>query len=60
MLFLRNNLKSTLKNKRIYSNNCNLDIETKKKIQIIFAMTPSLYILSVGNVVLTIISLFKN
>ncbi len=59
MFFLRNNLKSTLKNKRVFSN-CNLDIDTKKKIQIMFAMTPSLYILSLCNVVLTIVSIFKN
>ncbi len=63
MFFLRNNLKSTLKNKRVFSNcnnSCNLDIDTKKKIQIMFAMTPSLYILSICNVVVTIVSLFNN
>lgn len=64
MFFLRNKamMNTMLKNKRVFSNcnnNCNLDIETKKKIQIMFAVTPSLYILSVCNVVLTIISIFK-
>ncbi len=64
MFFLRNKvmMNTMLKNKRVFSNcnnNCNLDIETIKKIQIMFAVTPSLYILSVCNVVLTIISIFK-
>ena len=63
MFFLRNKvIMPMLKNKRVFSNcnnNCNLDIETIKKIQIMFAVTPSLYILSVCNVVLTIISIFK-
>ena len=66
MFFLRNKvmMNTMLKNKRVFSNCnnnncCNLDIETKKKIQLMFVMTPSLYILSVCNVVLTIISIFK-
>ena len=66
MFFLRNKvmMNAMLKGNRVFSNCnnnncCNLDIETKKKIQIMFAVTPSLYILSVCNVVLTIISIFK-
>ena len=54
-----------LKNKRVFSNCnnnnncCNLDIETKKKIQLMFVMTPSLYVITLGTWVLTIISIFK-
>ena len=54
-----------LKNKRVFSNCnnnnncCNLDIETKKKIQLMFVMTPSLYIITLGTWVLTIISMIK-
>ena len=66
MFFLRNNVingvNKMFKNKRFFSNcnnECNLDIETKKKIQIMFIMTPSLYILSVANMILTIVSIFK-
>ena len=44
MLFLRNNLKSTLKNKRIFSNNCNLDIETKKNTNYVRNDTQFVYI----------------
>ena len=68
MFFLKNYLKvinPMLKNKRIFSNYnnnnncCNLDIETKKKIQIMFIMTPSLYILTICNFVLTAASILK-
>ena len=62
MLFLKNTIKTPLKNKRVFSNfnnGCNLDIDTKKKIQIIFALTPSLYLLGISNVVLTAISVFN-
>jgi hypothetical protein len=62
MLFLKNTVKTPLKNKRVFSNfnnGCNLDIDTKKKIQIIFALTPSLYLLGISNVVLTAISVFN-
>lgn len=54
-----------LKNKRVFSNCnnnnncCNLDIETKKKIQLMFVMTPSLYVITLGTWVLTIISMIK-
>ncbi len=53
-----------LKNKRVFSNCnnnncCNLDIETKKKIQIIFILSPSLYIITIGTWVLTIVSILK-
>jgi hypothetical protein len=63
MFFLRNNVmnnlnKNMLKNKRVYSdwnnNGCNLDIETKKKIQYMFVLTPSLYVLTICNFALTI------
>jgi hypothetical protein len=49
-----------LKNKRAYSdlnNGCNFDFETKKKIQLMFIMTPSLYILTICNFALTIASI---
>ena len=65
MFFLRNKLMlPMLKNKRVYSNCnnnncCNLDIETKKKIQIMFVLSPSLYVITLGTWVLTIISIFK-
>ena len=62
MFFLRNNVNKILKNKRAFSNwdnGCNLDIETKKKIQMMFIMTPSLYILSVCNFALTVALIFK-
>ena len=65
MFFLRNKLMiPILKNKRVFSNCnnnncCNLDIETKKKIQLMFVMTPSLYAISIGTWVLTIISMIK-
>ena len=53
-----------VKNKRVFSNCnnnncCNLDIETKKKIQLMFIMTPSLYVITLGTWVVTIISIFK-
>ena len=53
-----------VKNKRVFSNCnnnncCNLDIETKKKIQLMFVMTPTLYAITLGTWVLTIISIFK-
>ena len=53
-----------LKNKRVFSNCnnnncCNLDIETKKKIQIMFILTPSLYIITLGTWVITIVSMIK-
>lgn len=65
MFFLRNKLMlPMLKNKRVFSNCnnnncCNLDIETKKKIQIMFIMTPSLYVITFGTWVLTIASILK-
>ena len=53
-----------VKNKRVFSNCnnnncCNLDIETKKKIQIMFILTPSLYIITLGTWVITIVSMIK-
>jgi hypothetical protein len=55
-----------LKNKRTYSdwnnnnnNGCNFDIETKKELQIMFIMTPSLYMLSICNFALTVAYIFK-
>ena len=65
MFFLRNKVMiPILKNKRVFSNCnnnncCNLDIETKKKIQIMFIMTPSLYVITFGTWVLTIASILK-
>ena len=65
MFFLRNKvMMPMLKNKRVFSNCnnnncCNLDIETKKKIQIMFVLSPSLYAITLGTWVLTIISIFK-
>ena len=66
MFFLRNKvmMNTMLKNKRVFSNCnnnncCNLDIETKKKIQLMFIMTPSLYVITLGTWVLTIISMIK-
>ena len=59
-------MNTMLKNKRVFSNCnnnnnncCNLDIETKKKIQLMFIMTPSLYVITLGTWVLTIISMIK-
>ncbi len=65
MFFLRNKvMMPMLKNKRVFSNCnnnncCNLDIETKKKIQIMFILSPSLYIITIGTWVLTIVSILK-
>ena len=63
MFFLKNKvMMPMLKNKRVFSNCnncCNLDIETKKKIQIMFIMTPSLYVITFGTWVLTIASFLK-
>ena len=65
MFLLRNKVMiPILKNKRVFSNCnnnncCNLDIETKKKIQIMFVLSPSLYVITLGTWVLTIISIFK-
>ena len=65
MFLLRNKVMiPILKNKRVFSNCnnnncCNLDIETKKKIQLMFVMTPTLYAITLGTWVLTIISIFK-
>ena len=66
MFLLKNNVMNSvnkmLKNKRVFSNydnGCNLDIETKKKIQIMFALTPSLYVLSITNMILSIVTIFK-
>ena len=65
MFFLRNKvIVPMLKNKRVFSNCnnnncCNLDIETKKKIQLMFIMTPSLYVITFGTWVLTIASILK-
>ena len=63
MFFLRNsvNVNKMFKSKRVFSNLnncCNLDFETKKKIQIMYILTPSFYALSIGTWVLTIISMF--
>lgn len=65
MFFLMNKvMMPMLKNKRVFSNCnnnnncCNLDIETKK-IQLMFVMTPSLYVITLGTWVLTIISMIK-
>ena len=56
-------MNTMLKNKRVFSNCnnncCNLDIETKKKIQIMFILSPSLYIITIGTWVLTIVSILK-
>jgi hypothetical protein len=56
-------MNTMLKNKRVFSNCnnncCNLDIETKKKIQLMFVLSPSLYAITLGTWVLTIISIFK-
>jgi len=53
-----------LKNKRVFSNCnnncCNLDIETKKKIQLMFVMSPTLYIITLSNWVLTVVSMLNN
>jgi len=65
MFFLRNKvMMPMLKNKRVFSNCsnnncCNFDTETKKKIQLMFIMTPSLYVITLGTWVLTIISMIK-
>ena len=65
MFFLRNKvMMPMLKNKRVFSNCnnnncCNLDIETKKKIQIMFILSLSLYIITIGTCVLTIVSILK-
>ncbi len=64
MFFLRNGFKiinPMLNNVRKFSNcnnNCNFDIQTKQKIQLLFAMSPSLYVLSICNFALTIASIF--
>ena len=65
MFFLRNRvMMPMLKNKRVFSNCnnncCNLDIETKKKIQLMFAMSPTLYIINFSTWVLTIVSMLNN
>ncbi len=65
MFFLKNKvMMPMLKNKRVFSNCnnncCNLDIETKKKIQLIFVMSPTLYVITLSNWVLTIISMLNN
>ena len=56
-------MNTMLKNKRVFSNCnnncCNLDIETKKKIQIMFILSPSLYIITIRTCVLTIVSILK-
>jgi len=65
MFFLKNCVKvinPMLKNKRVFSdcnNGCNFDFETKKKLQLMFIMTPSLYILTICNFVLTAASILK-
>ena len=66
MFFLRNNVINSankmLKNKRFFSNcnnECNLDTETKQKIQMMFVLTPSLYVISICNLALTIALAFK-
>lgn len=65
MFFLRNKVMiPMLKNKRVFSNCnnncCNLDFETKKKIQLMFVMSPTLYVITLSNWVLTIISMLNN
>ena len=63
MFFLRNNLNKMLKNKRVFSdwnnNGCNFDFETKKKLKLMFIMTPSLYVLTICNFILTAASILK-
>jgi len=65
MFFIKNCFKikiPTLKYNRQFSNcnnRCDFDIDTKKKIQLTFAMSPSLYVLSISNCVLTIVSIFS-
>ena len=66
MFFLMNKvMMPMLKNKRVFSNCnnnnncCNLDIETKKKIQLMFIMSPSLYVITFGTWVLTIVSMLN-
>jgi hypothetical protein len=54
-----------LKNKRVFSNCnnnncCNLDIETKKKIQLMFVMSPTLYVITFSNWLLTIVLMLNN
>jgi hypothetical protein len=65
MFFLRNKvIKPMLQNKRVFSNCnnncCNLDIETKKKIQLMFVMSPTLYVITLSNWALTIVSMLNN
>ena len=66
MFFLRNKvIMPMLKNKRVFSNCnnnncCNLDIETKKKIQLMFVMSPTLYVITFSNWVLTIVLMLNN
>ena len=66
MFFLRNRvIMPMLKNKRVFSNCnnnncCNLDIETKKKIQLMFVMSPTLYVITFSNWVLTIVLMLNN
>jgi len=62
MFFLRNKvMMPMLKNKRVFSNCnnncCNLDIETKKKIQLMFVMSPTLYALTLGSWVMNIVTI---
>ena len=65
MFFLKNCVKvinPMLKNKRVfsdYNNGCNFDFETKKKLQLMFIMTPSLYVLTSCNFALTIASILQ-
>ena len=63
MFFLRNKVMNMmLKNKRTfsnYNNGCNLDNETTRKLQMMFIMTPSLYILNFCNFALTVALIFK-
>ena len=65
MFFLRNKVIMPMsKNKRVFSNCnnncCNLDIETKKKIQLMFVMSPTLYVITLSNWALTIVSMLNN
>ena len=64
MFFLRNGFKirnpmlNNLRNFSYCNNRCDFDIDTKKKIQLMFAMSPHLYLLSICNLLLTVVSIF--
>ena len=64
MYFLRNRvniLKTPLNNARNLSNcnnRCQFDIDSEKRIKLMFAMSPQLYVLSICNLLLTVVSIF--